>query len=484
MERGPAELAGEPGRGPIFMWLARCSPRITCRWGARMPTALGMHASRRGVVALTIGLIAAFVAPAPALAASGSTTTSTKPPRSGPSKPGHGSTTTTTIDPKSVPPPPAFTLPIDLGIQLLAQRDAANQDLAKYSKALPGHRAAERVADVQWQKLRRQLDRLRRQIRDTQHQLDVAHEELQAAAVEAYMNSGSSRLEAAITALSSAGSALDYGRTLHLIGSFSDQQNELVKQYVALGDRLEKERARVRDQKRSADLMLFAARKAVSDDTTQIAHAHVRLTVTVLGIIQFEKAATSASSPILGPSVLTPQQLADFVVHSGYKPRLTVPLDELAKDYITEGEAAGVRGDVAFAQSILETAGFNFPGGGQVLIHDNNFAGIGACDTCKHGFSFPTADIGVRAQMQALRIYVDPDLTAKTLKQPLVMPKMLNLGFRGKVQTWWDLWGTWATGAFYGQRLYDIYTRMVEFAKTDPARPPVTNGPTSTQPHG
>ena len=59
--------------------------------------------------------------------------------------------------------------------------------------------------------------------------------------------------------------------------------------------------------------------------------------------------------------------------------------------------------------------------------------------------------------MQELRIYVDPDLTDTTLKQPLVMPKMLNLGFRGKVQTWWDLWGTWATGAFYGQRVYDIY---------------------------
>ena len=212
-----------------------------------------------------------------------------------------------------------------------------------------------------------------------------------------------------------------------------------------------------------------ARAKAVSDDTTGIAHAHVRLTVTVLGIIQFEKAATSASSPILGPSVLTAQQLADYVRQQGYTPRITVPLDELAQDYITEGDAAGVRGDVAFAQSILETAGFNLPRGGQVLIHDNNFAGIGACDSCKHGFSFPTAAIGVRAQMQALRIYVDPDLTDKTLKQPLVMPKMLNLGFRGKVQTWWDLWGTWATGAFYGQRVYDIYTHMVEFAKTDPA---------------
>ena len=86
--------------------------------------------------------------------------------------------------------------------------------------------------------------------------------------------------------------------------------------------------------------------------------------------------------------MLTAQQLADFVRTSGYKPRLTVPLDELAQDYITEGENAGVRGDVAFAQSILETGGFTFPGGGQVLVNDNNFAGIGACDTCAHGFSF------------------------------------------------------------------------------------------------
>ena len=79
--------------------------------------------------------------------------------------------------------------------------------------------------------------------------------------------------------------------------------------------------------------------------------------------------------------------------------------------------------------------------------------------------------------MQALRIYVDPTLTAKTLKQPLVMPKMLNLGFRGKVQTWWDLWGTWATGAFYGQRVYDIYTSAWSaFAKTDPATVPDSLG--------
>jgi hypothetical protein len=440
-----------------------------------------MHGCRRGVVALVLALIAGLVAPAAAFAAP--KTTTTKPPKkpTTTTRPGP-STTTTTIDPKSVPPPPAFSLPLDLGLQLLAQRDQANKDLSTYSSALPGDRANAKVAEQRWRVLQRQLEKLRERVRATQHDLDLAHAAIQAAAVEAYMNSGSSRLTAAISALTSASSALDAGRSMHLIGSFGDEQNALVKEYLALEKKLTAEKEKVQVRKDAADVMLASARSKVESDSTEIAHAHVRLTATVIGILQFEKAATSASSPILGPTLLTAQQLADFVRSMHYTPRLTVPLEDLAKDYIEEGTNAGVRGDVAFAQSILETGGFSFPGGGQVLLNDNNFAGIGACDSCKHGFSFPTAQIGVRAQMQALRIYVDPNLTATTLKQPLVMPKMLNLGFRGRVQTWWDLWGTWATGAFYGQRVYDIYTRMVEFAKTDPARPPVAPAPLTPKP--
>jgi hypothetical protein len=54
----------------------------------------------------------------------------------------------------------------------------------------------------------------------------------------------------------------------------------------------------------------------------------------------------------------------------------------------------------------------------------------------------------------------------------------LKLGFRGKVQTWWDLWGTWATGALYGQHLYDIYERMVAYAVLHPdTTPPATGAP-------
>jgi hypothetical protein len=77
----------------------------------------------------------------------------------------------------------------------------------------------------------------------------------------------------------------------------------------------------------------------------------------------------------------------------------------------------------------------------------------------------------VRAQMQLLRTYVDPKFPEADYKDPILMRGTLKLGFRGKVQTWWDLWGTWATGALYGQRVYDIYERMVKYAVAHPTPP-------------
>ncbi len=171
--------------------------------------------------------------------------------------------------------------------------------------------------------------------------------------------------------------------------------------------------------------------------------------------------------------------MADFVVEQHYKPRITVPIEVLAQIYLDEGARTGVRGDVAFAQSILETAGFANPGSAAT---DNNFAGIGWCDSCKHGFDFPDAKTGVRAQLQLLRVYVDPTFPDDKYKDDILLPGTLTLGFRGKVQTWWDLWGTWATGALYGQRVYDIYERMVAFAQFDPTPAPAPKPARPTAP--
>ena len=148
---------------------------------------------------------------------------------------GPSSTTTTTIDPKSVPPPPAVRVADRLRPEApRAARPGEPRPARGERRRCPRDTAQPKVVEKKWHVLQRRLVALRAQIRRTQHDLDVAHESLQAAGVEAYMNSGSSRLEAAISAIASASSALDYGRTLHLIGSFGDQQDALVQQYVAL----------------------------------------------------------------------------------------------------------------------------------------------------------------------------------------------------------------------------------------------------------
>ena len=84
-------------------------------------------------------------------------------------------------------------------------------------------------------------------------------------------------------------------------------------------------------------------------------------------------------------------------------------LEQLAELFVTEGNRYHVRGDIAFAQSIVETAWFNFPDYGLVRPHNNNFSGIGACDSCPGGFQFSSALAGVRAQIQLLRNYADID---------------------------------------------------------------------------
>ena len=84
-----------------------------------------------------------------------------------------------------------------------------------------------------------------------------------------------------------------------------------------------------------------------------------------------------------------------------------MPIDELIGAFIDEGAAEGVRGDMAFAQSIHETGSF----ANSDTIGRNNFAGIGHCEACGGGFAFATAQIGVRAQIQLLKSYAEEDPT-------------------------------------------------------------------------
>ena len=67
---------------------------------------------------------------------------------------------------------------------------------------------------------------------------------------------------------------------------------------------------------------------------------------------------------IMGPSELTAAQIGQRVRESiniaDWKPEISV--EALAQIYLDEGATAGVRGDIAFCQSILETGWFRWPG--------------------------------------------------------------------------------------------------------------------------
>jgi hypothetical protein len=145
--------------------------------------------------------------------------------------------------------------------------------------------------------------------------------------------------------------------------------------------------------------------------------------------------------------------------------KATVPVATLAQLFIEEGAAEGVRGDVAFIQSVLETGWFRF--GGVVPASKNNFAGIGATDNGGVPATFVDARTGVRAQIQHLRAY--GDATAKTctqppLHRPCVDPRFQFVSPKGKAPTWNQMGnGNWATSTTYASKILQLYSAMLAF---------------------
>ncbi|MSO38245.1 MAG: hypothetical protein EXQ69_08355 [Acidimicrobiia bacterium] len=171
--------------------------------------------------------------------------------------------------------------------------------------------------------------------------------------------------------------------------------------------------------------------------------------------------AGGVGTTIRGDSGLTADELATWFSKARRGARITVPMQELTRFYLHEGSAAGVRGDIAFAQSILETGSFWFPDNGQVLPTDNNFAGMDACDSCASGRRYPDAQTGVRAQLQLLRVYADPNLRNEMLDPPAVNPRLDTHFLKGRVTTWGGLTHTWATANAYGDRIIAIYAEIL-----------------------
>jgi hypothetical protein len=169
--------------------------------------------------------------------------------------------------------------------------------------------------------------------------------------------------------------------------------------------------------------------------------------------------------PVMGQSSLSAEQMAGyFWAHQPPgSPCLTVSVEELTALFVWHGNAENVRGDIAFAQSIVETGWFRY--GGSVQCWQNNFGGFA-------GRSFPDADTGVRAQIQHLRAYADPSATSCTqppLATPCADPVFNFVSPKGKAPNWNDMGnGNWAAASNYAATVLTVYNEMRGYAGLPP----------------
>ena len=128
-----------------------------------------------------------------------------------------------------------------------------------------------------------------------------------------------------------------------------------------------------------------------------------------------------------------------------------------------EAVAEGVSPELLFAQVMKETAWLQF--GGDVTIGQFNFGGLGATSGGAAGASFPTVQIGLRAQVQHLRAYADSSATPQALSHSLVDPRFTyvrkgsavyveHLGIQENPQR-----TGWATARSYGNDLASMIDR-------------------------
>ena len=179
----------------------------------------------------------------------------------------------------------------------------------------------------------------------------------------------------------------------------------------------------------------------------------------------------------MGDSQLTGPQLAAWfrsIRGQAHLPDGTT-IDDLAQMYIEEGAAEHLRGDIAFAQTIVET-------GSLTQTNGNNYAGIGNCDSCGGvGMSFPTPRDGVRAQIQLLRNYADPTSRAANLanppeaalygSDPASAARSYDSFFAKGSAPLWNVMGNgnWATDPLYAGKVLSIYESIVGYTALHPS---------------
>lgn len=158
---------------------------------------------------------------------------------------------------------------------------------------------------------------------------------------------------------------------------------------------------------------------------------------------------------IIGKAQASAAQMQAYI--KKVNPKVSDSVIKMISLYITEGTQEGVRGDVAFAQSCLETGNFTFTGSA-VTLNQNNFCGMGVTRTGVKGNSFKTPAEGIRAQIQHLQAYA----STNRLKNRCVDPRYtyVNRGCAPYVE-WLGIQENpkgqgWASGKNYGQKIINI----------------------------
>ena len=158
---------------------------------------------------------------------------------------------------------------------------------------------------------------------------------------------------------------------------------------------------------------------------------------------------------IMGKPQASIEQMQAYI--KKVNPQVSDSVTKMIPLYITEGSAEGVRGDIAFAQSCLETGNFTFDGSA-VTLEQNNFCGLGVNVTGKKGCNFKTAKEGIRAQIQHLQAYACTD----GLKQKCIDPRYTYVSrgcaeYVGHLGIQENPKGQgWASGKNYGQKIINI----------------------------
>jgi len=171
----------------------------------------------------------------------------------------------------------------------------------------------------------------------------------------------------------------------------------------------------------------------------------------------------SAGTPILGQSQYNARQLAAWYASVGHRSRATVPVGVLAQIFLEEGGLEGVRGDIAFCQTMVETGWLTFPTA-RMPPTNNNFSGLGAADGGATSSAFPDARTGVRAQIQHLKGWAAP-IKPSQLRTPLVDPRWQYFKPTGQIRDWDQLGGgRWASDPRYAATILSTYGRLVRQA--------------------